>query len=77
MNLNTEAILSAFRQFGVNDQDAMQVLGLVAAELQKSARVEKARKTGLTVDELDSREVGAELARRINAKMGYGQKGAK
>lgn len=71
-----EKILAAFRQFGVSEQDAMQVLGIVATELHKSERIEKARKVGLTVEELDNRDLGRSVASRLNKKLGYGQKGA-
>jgi hypothetical protein len=72
---NVAAALEIMKARGIPESQAMEVLALTAQKMLDAEVLAKAQRTGRTVDEVRGADLGREIARRLNAKMHFGQKG--
>ncbi len=68
---NVAAALEIMKARGISESQAMEVLALTAQTMLDAQAVAKAQRTGLTVEQVRSADLGRDIARRLNAKQGW------
>jgi hypothetical protein len=71
---NVSAALEIMKARGIPHDEAMDVLSLVVQKMNDEKVLAKAKRTGLTVEQVRGMDLGKSAASDLNAKLGYGRK---
>ena len=72
--IQIQKALDIMAEHNIPESQAVQILGMVAVSLHKSARLEKATRLGVSVADLDGADLGKSIGSRLNQRFGWGAK---
>jgi hypothetical protein len=71
---NIELALAILQKHNVSREQGMEVLALVAEKLQEEKTLAKAKRTGLTVEQVRGMDLGRSAAADLNDRLGYSKR---